>query len=145
DEIEAFFSSRPATCTPAAGGRHASYRGRKLPPELPGGDACRRRDSAGRALIVVPAVARPTRTARLAVNPGQLRCMTRTMRSSAGCDAAEARHGCRASARTAHVVFIADPRHRSPTAGTPIAVSLPGPWKSQARPTATGTWTRHWR
>src|SRR2546429_1400647 len=24
DEIEAFFSSRPATCTPAAGGRHAS-------------------------------------------------------------------------------------------------------------------------
>src|SRR5438552_3554064 len=26
-----------------------------------------------------------------------------------------------------------------------LRVSLPGPWKSQARPTATGTWTRHWR
>src|SRR5437899_2378351 len=51
--------------------------------------------------------------------------MTRTMRSSAGCDAAEARHGCRASARTAPVVFIADPRHRSPTAGTPIAGVAP--------------------
>src|SRR5436309_993311 len=26
-----------------------------------------------------------------------------------------------------------------------LRVSLPGPWKNQARPTATGTWTRHWR
>src|SRR3989442_15310411 len=26
-----------------------------------------------------------------------------------------------------------------------LRASLPGPWKSQARPTATGTWTRHWR
>src|SRR2546422_4925735 len=43
--------------------------------------------------------------------------MTRRMRSSAGCDAAEARHGCRASARTAHVVFIADPRTPRPGGG----------------------------
>src|SRR5439155_11864526 len=26
-----------------------------------------------------------------------------------------------------------------------LRVLLPGPWKSQARPTATGTWTRYWR